>query len=151
LHDKVYKSFDKNHKFELEGKTYDVLNVDLNTAVEMLKLAKRRSAPTPLKELGPHPEDGEMIAIFEGRYGAYVKHGKINATIPKDHDIESVRLEEACDWLTAKAAKKGGGRKPAKKKAPKKKAAKKAIKKKAAKKKPAKKKAADKKTSEPDA
>ncbi len=100
----------------------------------MLKLAKRRSAPTPIRELGAHPEDGEMIAIFDGRYGPYVKHLKINATIPKDIDVENVRIEEAVDWLKAKALKTGA-KKATKKKATKKKTTKKKVKKKKKKKK----------------
>ncbi len=156
LHDKVYKSFGKEHTYEHEGKVYDVLNVDLETAVEMLKTARRRSAPEPLKKLGEHPEEGGEIAIFEGRYGPYVKHGKINATIPKDMNPETVTLEQALDWIAEKAAKKGGTKKKAtRKKATTKKAAKKkssgkktATKKSAAKKKTAsKKKTSAKKTS----
>ncbi|MEX1095642.1 MAG: type I DNA topoisomerase [Planctomycetales bacterium] len=120
LHDKVYKSFDKGGTYERDGRKYDVLSVDLATAVEMLKTAKRRAAPEPLRELGQHPEDGEPIGIFEGRYGHYVKHGKTNATIPKGREFESVTLEEALDLLAARAAR-GGGRRGAKKKAPSKK------------------------------
>ena len=144
-HDGVYKSFGKDGTFTLEttGQKVDVLTVDMDIAVEMLKLAKRRSAPTPIRELGPHPEGGEMIAIFDGKYGPYVKHLKVNATIPKDIDVENVRIEEAIDWLNAKAAKMGTKKATKKKKAPKKK---KAAKKKAApKKKAAKKKATTKK------
>ncbi|VAX40161.1 DNA topoisomerase I [hydrothermal vent metagenome] len=141
-HDGVYKSFGKEGTFTLEttGEKVDVLTVDMPIAVEMLKLAKRRSAPTPIRELGAHPEDGEMIAIFDGRYGPYVKHLKINATIPKEIDVENVRIEEAVDWLKAKAlktgAKKATKKKTTKKKTTtKKKAAKKTTKKKATKKK----------------
>lgn len=145
-HEKTYKSIGKTGQYTPEGsdKTYDVLNIDLDTAVELLKQAKTRSAPTPIKELGPHPDDGETIGIYEGRYGPYVKHGKINATIPKDREIESVRLDEAVTWIAERAAKKGVGRRGAKKKAAKKKAPAKtaAAKKKAA---PKKKKAAAKK------
>lgn len=146
LHDKTYASFDKKtHCYEFNGQVYDVLNVDLPTAVEMLKHARKRSAPTPIKELGPHPEDGEMIAIFDGRYGPYVKHGKINATIPKERDVEDVRLDEAIIWIADKAAKQGTGRRTTKKtKAKKKTTTKKAAAKKKA---PAKKKAAAKKKS----
>jgi DNA topoisomerase-1 len=138
-HANVYKSFSKEHTYERDGTTYTVLSVDLPTAVAMLKEARPTSAPTPIRELGEHPDDGAKIGIFEGRYGPYVKHGKINATIPKDREIESVRLEEALDWLAIKAAKKGGGRKKATKKKTTKKAAS-ATKKKTAKKKAAKKK-----------
>ena len=108
LHDKVYKSL---------GKDQDVLTVDLETSVELLKQARRRAAPEPLKELGKHPDDDVVIGIFEGRYGPYVKHGKVNATIPKEREIDSVTLEEAMDWLAAKAMKMGVKKKAAKKKA----------------------------------
>jgi DNA topoisomerase-1 len=137
-HANVYKSFGKEHTYDLDGTIYNVLSVDLPTAVAMLKEARPTSAPTAIRELGEHPDDGAKIGIFEGRYGPYVKHGKINATIPKDREIESVRLEEALDWIAIKAAKKGGGRKKATKKKTTKKAAastkKKATKKKAKKK-----------------
>ena len=139
LHDKVYASFDrKTHVKEFEGEIYNVLNVTMDVAVDMLKNTKKRAAPTPVREVGRHPEDDAVIGIFEGRYGPYVKHGKINATIPKEHEINDVTLAQAIEWLEEKAAKKGIKKKPAKKKAAKKKAAKK----KTAKKKTAKKKAA---------
>jgi len=111
----------------------------MDAAVEMLKNTKKRAAPEPLREVGKHPEDDSVIGIFEGRYGMYVKHGKINATLPKDTDINSVTLEQAIEWLDAKAEKSG-----IKKKAKKKAAKKKAAKKKSAKKKAAKKTAAKK-------
>lgn len=136
-HDGKYKSLGKDH---------DVLTVGLTEAVELLKLARSKTGPKPIKELGKHPDDDTVIAIFEGRYGAYVKHGKINATIPKDYDIDSVTMEDALGWIEIKAAKKG----VKKKKATKKKATKKkATKKKAVKKKATKKKATKKKTAAP--
>jgi len=141
LHDKVYASIPKDK---------DVLTIGLEDAVELIKNKRGRGAATPIKELGPHPEDGETVAVFEGRYGPYVKHGKINATLPKDTEPDSVSLEQALDLIAAKAAKGGGTKKKkaAKKKkkaATKKKAAKKKAtkKKKAAKKKATKKKTAD--------
>ncbi len=147
LHDRTYGNFDrKTHTYEYEGRQYDVLSVTLPVAIDMLKNTKRRGAATPLRELGKHPEDDQLVAIYEGRYGAYVKHGKINATIPKEKEVEHVTLEEALDWIAEKAAKKGV-KKKTKKKAAKKKAAKKktTAKKKTAKKKSAKKKTAKKK------
>ena len=138
LHDKMYGNFGKKtHTYEFNGQSFNVLTITLDAAVDMLKNTKRRAAPTPIRELGKHPADGETIGIYEGRYGMYVKHGKINATIPKEREVDSVTLEEAVDWLAIKAAKGGGGRRKAtKKKSAKKKASrkKKASKKKAAKK-----------------
>ncbi len=135
LHDKVYASIPKDK---------DVLTIGLEDAVELIKNKRGRGAATPLKELGPHPEDGEMVAVFEGRYGPYVKHGKINATLPKETEPDAVTLEQALDLIAEKAAKGGGTKK--KKKATKKRAAtKKAAAKKTAKKKTTKKKKAAKK------
>ena len=82
----------------------------------------RGAAAKALKTLGEHPEDGGPVEVFSGRYGPYVKHGKINATLPKYVTPETVTLAQAVDLIAAKAAKG-----PAKKNAPaKKKAAKKA-------------------------
>jgi len=140
LHDKVYKSLAKED---------DILTIELPRAVELLKQARQRSAPTPIREVGKHPEDEEQVAIFDGRYGPYVKHGKINATIPKGYEVDDVTLEQAVEWLEIKAAKKGTKKKATKKKAAKKttkKAAAKKTTKKAAAKKKTTKKAATKKT-----
>ncbi len=99
---KVYKSFGPGGTFELNGRRYDVFDVDLPTSVEMLKQARKRASATPLRELGQHPEDGTPIAIFEGRYGQYVKYGPVNVTIPKGTAIEDVRLEQVVQWAADK-------------------------------------------------
>jgi DNA topoisomerase-1 len=62
-----------------------------------------------------------------------VNHGKINATLPKGTDPESITLEEALAMLAAKGDA-GGSKAPRKKAAPKKAAAKTGAKKTAAKK-----------------
>ena len=117
-----------------------VLEVGLNRAVVLIAEAAARggrgSSATVLKELGKHPDDDAVINVLDGRYGPYIKHGKINATLPKGVNPEEVTLERALELIAEKAAK-GGTKKKA---APKKKAAKKkpAAKKKKA---PAKKKA----------
>jgi DNA topoisomerase-1 len=128
----------------------EVFTIGMNRAVEVLaqKLAGRRgsSAPAgPLKVLGTHPDGGE-VQVMPGKYGPYVKWGKVNATLPKGMEPEAVTLEEALA-LVAEKAGKGGKKAPARKaasatakKAPAKKAAAKApAKKPAAKKAPAKK------------
>jgi len=104
----------------------DVFEIGMNRAVELLA-AKRanpggrgRAAAKPLRELGEHPDEGGPVQVFEGRYGPYVKCGKINATLPKDQSPEEITLAAALTLITEKAAKKGGGRK--KKAAPRKKA-----------------------------
>jgi len=130
----------------------DVYTIGLNRAVDLLaeKRAKgpgRGRGQQALRELGEHPEGGP-VSVMNGRYGAYVKHGKVNATITAGLDPETITLAEAVALLAARAAK-GGTKTPAKKaakKAPARKAAKKAPAKKAASKpakKPAKKAAAE--------
>ena len=129
----VFKSLTPEH---------DVLTVNLETAIQLLAEVKPRGPAPPIRELGKHPEDEEIIGVYEGRYVPYVKHGKIFASLPKDLEIEAVTLERALDLIAAKAAQKGvtTKKKATKKKTTKKKAAaKKTAKKKATKKKAAKK------------
>ena len=127
-----------------------MFEVGINRAVTLLaeKVASGgRRGPTakPLKELGEHPEAGGPVNVMEGRYGPYVKHGKINATIPKSIDPAELTMDEAVR-LIAERAEKAGKKPPKKKAAPKKKtAAKKTTTKKPAAKKPTTRKAAAKK------
>ncbi|SFC38770.1 type I DNA topoisomerase [Tropicimonas isoalkanivorans] len=104
----------------------EVFEIGMNRAVEVLaqKAARggRGAAAKPLKELGEHP-DGGPINIMEGRYGPYVKWEKINATLPKDTEPQSVTMEQALELIAEKAAKKGKGRKSTAKKTPAKKTA----------------------------
>ncbi|MGR3376122.1 type I DNA topoisomerase [Salipiger abyssi] len=113
----------------------EVFEIGMNHAVELLAEKRanpgrgRGSAAKALKELGDHP-DGGKIAVYEGRYGPYVKWEKVNATLPKDLEPGDVSLEKALELLAEKQAKKGGKKKaPAKKPAAKKSTAKKTTKK----------------------
>ena len=112
--------------FVKHGRTYanlkevdDVFTIGMNRAVEELaKKASRgsaRTAATPLKELGEHPTDGGLVNVMDGRYGAYVKFGKINATLPKDVKPEDVTIDMAVQLIAEKAAK-GGAKKGKRKK-----------------------------------
>ena len=113
-HDKVFGSFDKKaHTYDFNGETFNVLDITMDAAVELLRNTKKRAAPTPLRELGNHPEDSSPIQIFEGKFGPYIKHTTTNATIPKDTDISTVTLEQAVQWIADKISKGGG--KPGKK------------------------------------
>jgi len=107
VHEGVFKSFGKDGSFEHNGRRYDVLTVDLETAVEMLKQARRRASATPVRELGKHPEDGSPVAIFEGRYGPFVRYGAINVTIPKGTPLEAVTFEQVAQWAAEKVARGG--------------------------------------------
>tara|TARA_Y100001934_G_scaffold280548_1_gene387545 strand:+ start:15872 stop:18514 length:2643 start_codon:yes stop_codon:yes gene_type:complete len=82
----------------------DVLSIGLNRAVTILAEVK----PSSGRELGAHPEDGKPIMAQKGRFGPYVKHGKTNATLPKDVTLEDVTLEQALMLIAEKVAKSVG-------------------------------------------
>ena len=67
--------------------------------------ASKRAAPEPGKEIGIHPADGKPITLKSGRYGPYVQHGKLNATLPRDLNPDAVTLEQAVELLALKAVK----------------------------------------------
>jgi DNA topoisomerase-1 len=125
----------------------EVFDIGLNRAVVLLaekragKFAGRGAATAPLKDLGAHPESGEPVHVMAGRFGPYVKSGKVNATLPKGTAPEDMTMEIAVPLLAARAAAapaKGKKAPAAKKAAPKAAAKKPAAKKKAPAKKPAK-------------
>jgi DNA topoisomerase-1 len=126
-----------NHdaKFKSIPKSESVFTIDLAGAVTLLAAAN--TGPAPIADLGAHPSGEGRVEIFAGRYGPYVQHAKIRATIPKSIEPESLTMEEALGLLAEKAAKdeaggKAGGRKTfARKTAAKKPADKKAAPKKA--------------------
>src|SRR6185312_3786718 len=150
-HGKIYASLEDGD---------DVLTVGLNRAVTLIAEKKanpkkgRRFGADPGKSLGEHPDKGGPVVVKNGRYGPYVSHNGINATITGDKTPDTITLTEAIVLLDARAeqlgsqprraagrkgkgkaseapkgrkakAKAEGAGKPAKKAAPRKKAAKK--------------------------
>ena len=61
------------------------------------------------RALGEHPTLGGAISVRDGRFGAYVNHGKVNATLPKGTDAASLTMEGALAALAEKANGGGGG------------------------------------------
>jgi DNA topoisomerase-1 len=128
-------------KFKSIPRTDSIFEIALDRAVELL--AQARDGNAVLRTLGDHPVDKTSVEICSGRYGPYARHGKINATLPKDVSPDEITLEDALELLAAKAAKGGAAvKKPAATKA---KAAAKTTKAKTAAAKPAAKKAVAKK------
>ena len=113
-HDGMFKSIPKAD---------NVHDIALARAIQLL--AEKKAGGMSGRALGAHPEDGRSIVVHSGRYGPYVKHGKINATIPPSADPAKLTLQEAVELLAAKSAKGSTGKKkpPAKAKGPKRKAA----------------------------
>jgi DNA topoisomerase-1 len=98
-----------------------VFTIGLNRAVTLIaeKIAKgpggRRFGANPGRALGDHPTLG-AVAVKDGRYGAYVTAGGINATIPSDKNKDQITLAEAIALIDERAAK-GGGKTSRRKKA----------------------------------
>jgi DNA topoisomerase-1 len=88
----------------------DVLTIRENRAIALLEDAlggsrQGRAKAEPLRDLGPHPEDGEPVQVLAGRFGPYARHGKVNASLRKGMSPETVTLEEAVALLAGKARK----------------------------------------------
>jgi DNA topoisomerase-1 len=103
LHDGTFANLDS---------VEEVFSVGLNRAVSLIaeKLAGggrrgNRAAPKALKDLGEHPDGGGKVTVRDGRYGPYVNHGKVNATLPKDVRPEDVTLEQALELIAERAAR----------------------------------------------
>ena len=96
----------------------DVFSIGLNRAVTLLaekragggKSRFQRNAPKVLKDLGEHPDEGGKVQVLEGRYGPYVTHNKVNATVPKSKDPASLTMDEAVALIAERVAN-GGGKK----------------------------------------
>jgi DNA topoisomerase I len=106
-HGKMYANLDSSE---------DVLTVGLNRAVSLIAEKKanpgrgRRFGADPGKTLGEHPDTGGPIVVKNGRYGPYVSHDGVNATLPSDMTPDTVTLEQAVGLLEARIAKGGGKR-----------------------------------------
>jgi DNA topoisomerase-1 len=102
--------------FKSLGADDDVLTIGLNRAVVLLAepSSAQRRGPQLVRELGAHPEGG-TIGIYRGRYGPYVSHDGVYASLPRNADPATFSLAEALPLLAAQRAKgKKRGRKPAK-------------------------------------
>ena len=99
----------------------EVFTIGMNRAMEELAKKAARggarpgAAAKPLKELGEHPIEGGAVNVMDGRYGPYIKFGKINATLPKGVEPADVTMEQAVA-LIAEKSNKGGKKKTTRKK-----------------------------------
>ena len=110
----------------------DVLTIGLNRAIDLVVAKHESVAKRLIRVIGPHPKSGDEIVAYKGRFGPYLKSGKLMANVPKNADIEAMTVEEAAALLAAKAkpakgkgkagTKTAAAKKPATTKAPAKKA-----------------------------
>ena len=98
------------------GKTYanigrddDVLEIGGNRAIDLIVTKESGGGGSRFgagsgREIGEHPTLGGAISLKQGRFGPYVTHGKVNATLPKGTNLEALTLDEAVAALNAKAS-----------------------------------------------
>jgi len=103
-------------KFKSIPKGDSVFTIQLDRAVALL--AEARTSNTVLRELGVHPDDQKQVEVCNGRYGPYVRHGKVNATLPKDVSPEEITLQEGLTLLAERVAKGPSQKKATAKKKP---------------------------------
>jgi DNA topoisomerase-1 len=114
--------------YVLHGKTYanleagdDVLALGLNRAVTLIaekasKPGRGRRGVDPGRPLGEHPQKGGPVVVRNGRYGPYVSHAGVNATLPSDRSPDAITLDDAAALIDAKVERGGG--KPSARRAP---------------------------------
>jgi DNA topoisomerase-1 len=95
-----------NGEYRSLTKHDNVLTIGLVRALELLSEEKGKRRVELIREIGPHPDDGEPVAIYEGRYGPYVKHGKVNASLPKGAAVDTFTLQAALALLSQRKARK---------------------------------------------
>ncbi|HKF70680.1 MAG TPA: topoisomerase C-terminal repeat-containing protein, partial [Stellaceae bacterium] len=99
-HGKIYRSLPPED---------DVITIGLNRAVALLAepTKGRRRGPEPIRVVGKHPADNADITLYRGRYGPYVNHDGLNASLPNDSAPEALTLDEAVRLLAERAEKIG--------------------------------------------
>jgi DNA topoisomerase-1 len=96
-HDGAYKSIPKSES---------VYEIGLERAVELLAAPKAGGpAAAGGKQLGFHPIDNKPVLLMSGKYGPYVKHGNVNATVPSEMNVQELTLDDAVDLLAERAAR----------------------------------------------
>ncbi|MFN7616064.1 MAG: type I DNA topoisomerase [Pseudanabaena sp.] len=96
---------DKDDNRSLKS-TDDPYTITFERAIELLaqpKTLRGTAAAKVLKSLGKHPDDDDAIEILDGKYGAYVKHGKVNVSLTKEQSVDTLTLDEALSMLATKS------------------------------------------------
>ena len=74
----------------------EIFSIGINRAITLLANAKPgRISSSIIKYLGEHPEDKQPVRIMKGQYGPYIKYKSLNATVPKEKELNEITMEEA--------------------------------------------------------
>ncbi len=92
------KDYGEDEKPKRAGipKNMSPADVELELALKLLSLPR---------DIGPHPEDGEVITAGIGRFGPFVRHGKTYASLEAGDDVYHVGLNRAITLIAEKVAK----------------------------------------------
>ena len=74
----------------------DPASVDLDRGLKLLALPR---------EVGVHPESGQMISAGIGRFGPYLKLGDVYKSLPKGDDVLEIGMNRAVELLAGASAK----------------------------------------------
>lgn len=97
----------------------NVFEVSFERAMELLREEKKgRRGAQSLKQVGTW--EGQTIELMDGKYGLYLKWGKVNATLPKESNPDTLTLEQAIEIVKARMEQTGEGKPAPKAKAKKK-------------------------------
>jgi DNA topoisomerase I len=94
-----------SRSLQSEDQIFSITLEEAQAVYAQPKQRGRAAATPPLKDLGTDPASGRPMIIKEGRFGAYVTDGEINATLPRGDDIETITSERAAELLAEKRAK----------------------------------------------
>ena len=81
-------------------KGMDPAALDLERALRLLSLPRL---------VGPHPEDGAPVEAGIGRFGPFVKWGKVYANIRDPEEVFTIGMNRAVELLAQKAQRGGRG------------------------------------------
>ncbi|MBV9063251.1 MAG: type I DNA topoisomerase, partial [Alphaproteobacteria bacterium] len=81
----------------------DAGSIDLEYALRLLSLPR---------EIGKHPETGDLITANFGRFGPYVQHQKTYASLESPEDVFTVGINRAVTLIAEKKANPRGRRGP---------------------------------------
>ena len=94
-----------SRSLESEDQIFSITVEEARAIYAQPKQHGRAAAKPPLKDLGIDPASGRPMIIKDGRFGAYVTNGEINATLRRGDDIETITSERAAELLAEKRAK----------------------------------------------
>ncbi|HMI35556.1 MAG TPA: type I DNA topoisomerase [Propionibacteriaceae bacterium] len=94
-----------SRSLQSEDQIFSITVEEAQAVYAQPKQRGRATATPPLKDLGMDPASGRPMIIKEGRFGAYVTNGEINATLRRGDDIETITSERAAELLAEKRAK----------------------------------------------